>query len=125
MALFTWLIIYLVIIIFLVGKSSKSKKELEERARQEAERFMPKKTPAQKPAAKTVQKKKVDLPAKAKGNTNNDLPQTQSTPIPCQTENTNHILSDVENLMVKGPDTSLSFERDFLAEGMDILNQYY
>ena len=35
----------------------------------------------------------------------------------------NHVLQTVEELMVKGPDTSLAFERDFLAEGMDMLNR--
>lgn len=33
-------------------------------------------------------------------------------------------LGPVYDLMVKGPDTSIAFERDFLAEGMDMLNKY-
>ena len=34
------------------------------------------------------------------------------------------LLGPVYDLMVKGPDTSIAFERDFLAEGMDMLNRY-
>lgn len=34
------------------------------------------------------------------------------------------LLGPVYDLMVKGPDTSIAFERDFLAEGMDMLNKY-
>lgn len=34
------------------------------------------------------------------------------------------LLGPVYDLMVQGPDTSIAFERDFLAEGMDMLNKY-
>ena len=34
------------------------------------------------------------------------------------------LLGPVYDLMVKGPDTSIAFERDFLAEGMDMLNKH-
>ena len=33
------------------------------------------------------------------------------------------LLQNVEDLMIKGPNTELAFERDFLAEGMDMLNK--
>lgn len=35
----------------------------------------------------------------------------------------NHVLQTVEDLMIMGPDTNLAFERDFLSEGMDMLNR--
>ena len=34
-----------------------------------------------------------------------------------------HLIQTVEDLMIKGPNTELAFERDFLAEGMDMLNK--
>lgn len=34
------------------------------------------------------------------------------------------LLATVEDLMVKGVDTSLSFERDFLGEAMDMINSF-
>lgn len=34
-----------------------------------------------------------------------------------------HVLQTVEDLMVKGPDVKLTFERDFLSEGTDMLNR--
>lgn len=33
------------------------------------------------------------------------------------------IMKTVEDLMVKGPDTSIAFERDFVSEGLDLLNR--
>lgn len=40
-----------------------------------------------------------------------------------QMEDNSDIMKQVEDLMVKGPDTSMIFGRDFLAEGMDMLNR--
>ena len=34
------------------------------------------------------------------------------------------LLGTVEDLMVKGVDTSLSFERDFVGEGLDMINSF-
>lgn len=33
------------------------------------------------------------------------------------------IMKNVEDLMVKGPDTSIAFERDFVSEGLELLNR--
>lgn len=33
------------------------------------------------------------------------------------------IMRAVEDLMVKGPDTSIAFERDFVSEGLELLNR--
>lgn len=33
------------------------------------------------------------------------------------------IMKTVEDLMVKGPDTSIAFERDFVSEGLELLNR--
>lgn len=38
-------------------------------------------------------------------------------------EEQSDIMKQIENLMVAGPDTSVEFGRDFLAEGMDMLNR--
>jgi hypothetical protein len=37
---------------------------------------------------------------------------------------TDHLLDSVYDIMVKGPEDTLSFQRDFLAEGIDMLNSY-
>ncbi|MCI8326871.1 MAG: hypothetical protein HFI37_03745 [Lachnospiraceae bacterium] len=36
-----------------------------------------------------------------------------------------NLMQSVQDLIVKGYEPKLSFERDFIAEGMDLLNQYY
>lgn len=35
------------------------------------------------------------------------------------------LLGPVYDLMVMGPDTSISFERDFVAEGLELMNRYH
>lgn len=36
-----------------------------------------------------------------------------------------NLMQTVEDLIVKGYEPALTFERDFIAEGMDLLNKYY
>lgn len=36
-----------------------------------------------------------------------------------------NLMKTVEDLIVKGYEPNLTFERDFIAEGMDLLNRYY
>lgn len=36
---------------------------------------------------------------------------------------TSDTMKEIENLMITGPDTSIAFERDFVSEGLDMLNQ--
>ncbi len=33
------------------------------------------------------------------------------------------MMKDIEDLMIKGPDTNIAFERDFVSEGLDLLNR--
>lgn len=33
------------------------------------------------------------------------------------------MMKEIEDLMIKGPDTSIAFERDFVSEGLDLLNR--
>lgn len=79
----------------------------------------------------------VTKPAKKKAAPKkNTSPSTPSAPVVSEpqkapsvviqpTEESDNILASVEDLMVKGPDTGLTFERDFLSEGLDMVNQYY
>lgn len=44
-------------------------------------------------------------------------------PVIMEADDNSDIMKKVEDLMVKGPDASIVFKRDFLAEGMDMLNR--
>lgn len=35
-----------------------------------------------------------------------------------------NLMEDVYDVMVKGPNDTISFQRDFLAEGLDMLNSF-
>ncbi len=48
--------------------------------------------------------------------------QTESSPM-IPVDVTSDTMKEIENLMITGPDTSIAFERDFVSEGLDMLNQ--
>lgn len=50
-----------------------------------------------------------------------DISQTASKLMP--DDFTSDTMKEIENLMIMGPDTSIAFERDFVSEGLDMLNQ--
>lgn len=51
-----------------------------------------------------------------------DRIQTESSPM-IPVDGTSDTMKEIENLMITGPDTSIAFERDFISEGLDMLNQ--
>lgn len=52
------------------------------------------------------------------------VPFTPFTEQP-ESDDSGSLMQSVQDLIVKGYEPKLSFERDFIAEGMDLLNQYY
>lgn len=72
------------------------------------------------PQKSIVQPSQINLASAPSPETLSDTAAT----VPSCHDNEN-LMQTVEDLIVKGYEPALTFERDFIAEGMDLLNKYY
>lgn len=126
--------VILAIIIYKASRNSATQKKAYKNNRQTGGRSFRNSPPrstsssGRKPAASKPQE---DILSRSKQNVAETDPvsapvaDTLTDTVAAEPFSDENLMAAVEDLIVKGYEPKLSFERDFISEGMDLLNKYY